>query len=121
MATFIFSDNSKIRELYVWLQKRPWTENKVQAAYMTGYIAGVHREIMTVWESNLWSRRKAGTWITYWFRERITRDITELFFRNGEGFVDRIVVQTPEVLWYYNWKGDVVYVDPDRFNKKKGR
>lgn len=110
MARFYVNAETEQWDLYEWLKSRPWIKNEKSAAFMAGYVLGILQEITNVWESGLWRRRKAGTFRTYWERQEIVREISELFFRNGEAFVDVIVISTPEITWYNNWKGDRVYV-----------
>jgi hypothetical protein len=110
MARFYVDYKTEQWDLYEWLKSRPWIKNEKSAAFMAGYVLGILQEITNVWESGLWQRRRAGTFRTYWERQEITREITELFFRNGEGFIDTIVVSTPEIAWRYNWRGKKVYV-----------
>lgn len=111
MARYYFSEDSDPWKLYQWLKGRPWVKNDRTAAYLTGYYIGVQQEIMNIWNSNMWSRRKLGTFKTVWWRERLTREFTEVFYRNGEGFVDVIIVHTPEVAWRYDWKGNEIKVE----------
>ena len=111
MARYYFSEDSDAWELYQWLKGRPWVKNDRQAAYMAGYYIGVHQEIMNIWNSNMWSRRKLGTVKTVWWRERLTREFTEVFYKNGEGFVDVVIIHTPEVAWRYNWKGNEINIE----------
>ena len=111
MARFYVSAKTEHWDLYQWLKTRPWIKTDRQAAYMTGYYVGILQEITNLWESNMWSMRKRGTYKTIWWRQKITREFTELFYRNGEGFVDMIFIHTSEIAWRYNWKGDEIKVE----------
>ena len=118
MATFYYTSEEQQQELYDWLKTRPWVKSKVVAAMMAGYVLGVYSEILNVWEMNFWTKRFAGTWRVYWIKEVIEREVKEIFYRNREGFVDNIVIRTPELCWYIDYKGRRVYVNPNKFRKE---
>lgn len=120
MARFYYTSEKQQQELYDWLKTRPWVKRKTVAVMMAGYVLGLYAEIMHVWDQPFWTKRTAGTWRVYWKKDTIVREITEVFYKNGEGFVDRIVIMTPKLCWYNDYKGERVYVQEGvHFNKKR--
>lgn len=120
MARFYYTSEKQQQELYDWLKTRPWVKRKTVAAMLAGYVLGIYTEIMSVWDQPFWTNRAAGTWRVYWKKDVIVREIKEIFYRNGEGFVDHIIIQTPKLCWYNDYKGDRVYVkEGTHFNKKQ--
>ena len=96
MARYILEENGDVMDLYRWLKKRPWVKNDKIAAYMAGYAEGVMSELHTIYWSRMWLRR-VPKWFTYdYYKPELERTITEVFYHNSEGFVDRIIIRIPE-------------------------
>lgn len=99
MSTYYVRHRRDLKGLLPWLKSRWWIDTEENAYKFFGFTVGVYKILEEIWDSDFWLNRVAKVWTYNYTRSKISRSFIEVFEKNGEIFVDKVVIEIPEKTW----------------------